>query len=123
MAVNILSPDGSLDRSYVSNDALTQLKDRLTRVDGIGDVQVFGARDYAMRVWIDPGRAAELGLTAGDIVAALRAQNVQVAAGVVGQPPFATGAAHQPNVQPQARFNTAAEFANTTLPTTPTRPT
>src|SRR3546814_20112188 len=88
MAVNILSPDGSLDRSYVSNYALTQLKDRLTRVDGIGDVQVFGARDYAMRVWIDPGRAAELGLTAGDIVAALRAQNVQVAAGVVGQPPF-----------------------------------
>src|SRR3546814_16537370 len=91
MAVNILAPDGSLDRSYVSNYALTQLKDRLTRVDGIGDVQVFGARDYAMRVWIDPGRAAELGLTAGDIVAALRAQNVQVAAGVFGQAPFDTG--------------------------------
>src|SRR3546814_5532307 len=103
MAVNILAPDGSLDRSYVSNDALTQLKDRRTRVDGIGDVQVFGARDYAMRVWIDPGRAAELGLTAGDIVAALRAQNVQVAAGVVGQPPFDTGAAHQLNVETQGR--------------------
>ena len=55
MAVNVLSPDGSLDRGYVSNYALTQLKDRLSRVDGIGDVQMFGARDYAMRVWIDPG--------------------------------------------------------------------
>ena len=63
MAVNVLSPDGSLDRGYVSNYALTQIRDRLTRVEGIGDVQIFGARDYAMRVWIDPGRAATLGLT------------------------------------------------------------
>src|SRR3546814_16709975 len=84
------------------------------------DVQVFGARDYAMRVWIDPGRAAELGLTAGDIVAALRAQNVQVAAGVVGQPPFDTGAAHQLNVETQGRFKTAAEFANIIVRTDPT---
>ena len=68
MAVNVLSPDGSLDRGYVSNYALTQIRDRLTRVDGIGDVQIFGARDYAMRVWIDPGRAATLGLTAGEVV-------------------------------------------------------
>src|SRR3546814_10167025 len=96
------------------------LKDRLTRVDGIGDVQVFGARDYAMRVWIDPGRAAELGLTAGDIVAALRAQNVQIAAGVVGQPPFDTGAAHQLNVQTQGRFKTADEFPNIIVRTDPT---
>ena len=79
MAVNVLSPDGSLDRGYVSNYALTQIRDRLTRVDGIGDVQIFGARDYAMRVWIDPGRAATLGLTAGEVVDALRKQNVQVA--------------------------------------------
>ncbi|MGV3482111.1 MAG: efflux RND transporter permease subunit, partial [Sphingobium sp.] len=112
MAVNVLSPDGSLDRGYVSNYALTQLKDRLTRVDGIGDVQVFGARDYAMRVWIDPGRASALGLTAGDIVTALRSQNVQVAAGTVGQPPFDTGAAQQINVETQGRFKTADEFAN-----------
>ncbi len=119
MAVNVLSPDGSLDRSYVSNYALTQLKDRLTRVDGIGDVQVFGARDYAMRVWIDPGRAAELNLTAGDIVSALRAQNVQVAAGTVGQPPFDTGAAHQLSVETQGRFKTADEFANIIVRTAP----
>ncbi|WP_077145952.1 efflux RND transporter permease subunit [Sphingopyxis sp. KK2] len=119
MAVNVLSPDGSLDRSYVSNYALTQLKDRLTRVDGIGDVQVFGARDYAMRVWIDPGRAAALNLTAGDIVTALREQNVQVAAGTVGQPPFDTGAAHQLSVETQGRFKTAGEFANIIVRTAP----
>ncbi len=111
MAVNILSPDGSLDRGYVSNYALTQIRDRLTRVDGIGDVQMFGSRDYAMRVWIDPGRASALGLTAGEIVAALRAQNVQVAAGTVGQPPFDTGAAQQLSVETQGRFKTEDEFA------------
>lgn len=119
MAVNILSPDGSLDRSYVSNYALTQLRDQLTRVDGIGDVQVFGARDYAMRVWIDPGRAAALGLTAGEIVTALRAQNVQVAAGTVGQPPFDNGAAHQLNVETQGRFDTPEQFANIIIRTDP----
>jgi hydrophobe/amphiphile efflux-1 (HAE1) family protein len=119
MAVNVLSPDGSLDRSYVSNYVLTQLKDRLSRVDGIGDVQVFGARDYAMRVWIDPGRAAALGLTAGEIVAALRAQNVQVAAGTIGQPPFGNGAAHQLNVETQGRFDTPQEFANIVIRTDP----
>ncbi|BBE34385.1 efflux RND transporter permease subunit [Sphingosinicella microcystinivorans] len=112
MAVNVLSPDGSLDRSYVSNYALTQIKDRLTRVDGIGDVQVFGARDYAMRIWIDPGRAAALGLTAGEIVSALRSQNIQVAAGTIGQPPFDTGAAQQLSVETQGRFKTADEFAD-----------
>ena len=112
MAVNVLSPDNSLDRGYVSNYALTQIKDRLTRIDGIGDVQVFGARDYAMRVWIDPGRTSALGLTAGEVVAALRAQNIQVAAGTVGQPPFDTGAAQQLSVETQGRFKTADEFAD-----------
>src|SRR6188472_669502 len=119
MAVNVLSPDGSLDRGYVSNYALTQIRDRLTRVEGIGDVQIFGARDYAMRVWIDPGRAATLGLTAGEVVSALRSQNVQVAAGVVGQPPFNTGAAQQLNVETQGRFKTADEFASIIIRTDP----
>ena len=120
MAVNVLSPDGSLDRGYVSNYALTQIRDRLTRVDGIGDVQIFGARDYAMRVWIDPGRAATMGFTAGEVVNALRSQNVQVAAGVVGQPPYDTGAAQQLNVETQGRFKTADEFANIVIRSDPT---
>src|SRR5690349_6757366 len=119
MAVNVLSPDGSLDRGYVSNYALTQLKDRLSRVDGIGDVSIFGARDYAMRVWIDPGRASTLGLTAGEVVQALRSQNVQVAAGTVGQPPFDTGAANQLNVETQGRFKTPEEFSNIIIRTDP----
>src|ERR671913_265218 len=119
MAVNVLSPDGSLDRGYVSNYALTQIRDRLTRVEGIGDVQIFGARDYAMRVWIDPGRAATLGLTAGEVVSALRSQNVQVAAGTVGQPPYDTGAAQQLNVETQGRFKTPDEFGNIVIRTDP----
>jgi hydrophobe/amphiphile efflux-1 (HAE1) family protein len=120
MAVNVLSPDGSLDRGYVSNYALTQIRDRLTRVDGIGDVQIFGARDYAMRVWIDPGRASTMGFTAGEVVNALRSQNVQVAAGVVGQPPYDTGAAQQLNVETQGRFKTADEFSNIVIRSDPT---
>ncbi len=112
MVVNLISPDNSLDRSYISNYALTQLRDRLSRIDGVGDVQLFGSRDYAMRVWIDPGRAAALGLTAGDIVDALRAQNVQVAAGTLGQPPYASGSAFQLNVEAQGRFTDPAQFAN-----------
>jgi hydrophobe/amphiphile efflux-1 (HAE1) family protein len=119
MAVNVLSPDGSLDRAYVSNYVRTQIRDRLTRVDGIGDVQVFGTRDYSMRVWIDPNRAAALGLTAGEIVQALRAQNVQVAAGTIGQPPYGNGAAHQLNVETQGRFTTAEQFANIIVRTDP----
>src|ERR671912_1478037 len=72
MAINIISPDHSRDRAYMSNYILSQVRDRLTRVEGIGDVGIFGGRDYAMRVWIDPGRAAARGMTAGEVVAALR---------------------------------------------------
>ncbi|NJR78506.1 efflux RND transporter permease subunit [Sphingomonas corticis] len=112
MVVNLVSPDRSLDTQYLSNYALTQVKDRLARIEGVGDVQLFGARDYAMRVWIDPGRAAALGLTAGDIVAALRAQNVQVAAGTLGQPPYNQGNAFQLNVETQGRLTEPQQFAN-----------
>jgi hydrophobe/amphiphile efflux-1 (HAE1) family protein len=112
MVVNLVSPDGSRDRSYISNYALTQVKDRLARIDGVGDVRLFGSRDFAMRVWIDPGRAAALNLTAGDIVAALRGQNVQVAAGTLGQPPYATGSAWQLNVEAQGRLTDPAQFGD-----------
>ncbi|HVJ00200.1 MAG TPA: multidrug efflux RND transporter permease subunit [Sphingomonas sp.] len=112
MVVNLISPDNSLDRSYISNYALTRIRDRLTRIDGVGDVRLFGSRDYAMRVWIDPGRAAALNLTAGDIVSALRAQNVQVAAGTLGAPPYAQGNAFQLNVEAQGRFADPAQFGN-----------
>ena len=117
MVVNLVSPDKSRDRSYLSNYALTQLKDRLSRIDGVGDVRLFGARDYAMRVWIDPTRAAALNLTAGEIVAALRAQNVQVAAGSLGQPPYASGNAYQLNVETQGRLVDPQQFADVVIRT------
>ncbi len=118
MVVNLISPDNSLDRSYISNYALTQVRDRLSRIEGVGDVQLFGARDYAMRVWIDPGRAAALDLTAGEIVAALRAQNVQVAAGTLGQPPYDEGnSAFQLNVETQGRLTDPKQFADVVIRT------
>jgi hydrophobe/amphiphile efflux-1 (HAE1) family protein len=119
MVVNLISPDGSLDRGYISNYALTQVRDRLSRIDGVGDVRLFGSRDYAMRVWIDPGRAAALNLTAGEIVAALRAQNVQVAAGTLGQPPYNQGNAFQLSVETQGRLADPAQFAQVVVRTDP----
>ncbi|MEA3002864.1 MAG: hypothetical protein QOH81_1652 [Sphingomonadales bacterium] len=117
MVVNLISPGGTLDRGYMSNYALTQIRDRLSRIDGVGDVRLFGARDYAMRIWIDPNRAAALNLTAGEIVAALRAQNVQVAAGTLGQPPYANGNAFQLNVETQGRLDDPAQFGQIVIRT------
>ena len=117
MVVNLISPDHSLDRGYISNYALTQVRDRIARLDGVGDARLFGARDYAMRIWIDPNKAAALDLTAGEIVAALRAQNVQVAAGTLGQPPYATGKAFQLNVETQGRLTDPEQFANVVIRT------
>jgi hydrophobe/amphiphile efflux-1 (HAE1) family protein len=116
LVVNLISPDRSLDRAYISNYALTHIKDQLARIDGVGDVQLFGNRDLNMRIWLDPNRAAALGLTAGDIVAALRAQNVQVAAGTLGQPPSA-GDAFQLNVETQGRLTDPTQFANVVIRT------
>ncbi|HEV2595813.1 MAG TPA: multidrug efflux RND transporter permease subunit [Sphingomicrobium sp.] len=117
MAINIVSPDHSRDRAYMSNYILSQVRDRLTRIDGVADVVVFGGRDYAMRVWIDPDRAAARGLTGDEIVSALRSQNIQVAAGTLGQPPYATRSAYQVNVETQGRFKDPSEFANIVIKT------
>jgi HAE1 family hydrophobic/amphiphilic exporter-1 len=118
MVVHLLSPDGSLDQSYVSNYALINIRDRIARLDGVGAANVFGSRDYAMRVWIDPERAAARDLTAGEIVTALRARNVQVAAGTVGAPPFNTGgSAFELNVQTLGRLTDPAQFENIVIKT------
>lgn len=117
MVVNLQSPDGSLPRDYISNYALTQVRDRLARLDGVGDVQLFGGRDYAMRVWIDPARAAALNLTAGEIVAALRAQNVQVSSGALGQPPYSKGEAFQLGVETQGRLTDPQQFYDVVIRT------
>ena len=99
MVVHMISPDGSRDQQYISNYATLYIKDALARVDGVGDVNVFGARDYSMRVWLDPGKVAARGLTAEDVVAALRAANLQVAAGAINQPPATSPGAFQLSVQ------------------------
>jgi hydrophobe/amphiphile efflux-1 (HAE1) family protein len=117
MVVNLQSPDNTFDRSYISNYALTQVKDRLARLEGVGDVLLYGSRDYAMRIWIDPGRAAARNLTSGEIIAALRAQNVQIAAGAIGQPPYANASAFQVGVEAQGRFTTPEQFADVVVRT------
>src|SRR6187455_3318660 len=85
MVVHMVSPDGSRDQQYISNYATLYVKDVLTRVDGVGNVIVFGARDYSMRVWLDPARVAGHNLTATEVVLAMRAANLQVAAGAINQ--------------------------------------
>jgi hydrophobe/amphiphile efflux-1 (HAE1) family protein len=118
MILGLTSPDKSLDNDYVGNYAQSTLRDRLLRVEGVGAVQVFGGGNYSMRVWIDPAKAAERGLTGPDIVAALRAQNVQAAAGAIGQPPFATNAAaFQLPVQVQGRLSDPQQFSDIVIRT------
>ncbi len=87
MVVHLISPDKSRDTLFISNYATLEIKDTLTRIDGVGSLTVFGSRDYAMRIWLDPHRLQSLGMTAGDVTLALQGQNVQVASGVLNQPP------------------------------------
>ncbi|HEX7968912.1 MAG TPA: efflux RND transporter permease subunit, partial [Stellaceae bacterium] len=110
--IHLYSPDGSRDQLYMSNYATLQVKDVLSRLDGVGDVTIFGARDYSMRIWLDPDKAAARNLTAGEVVAALRAQNVQVSSGVLGQPPVPTPGAFQLNVQTLGRLTDPAQFGD-----------
>ena len=119
MVIHLSSPDGSRDQLYISNHALLQIRDVLARIDGVGDVQVFGARDYAMRVWLDPDRVAARGLTAGEVVAALRAQNVQVASGVINQPPIPRPGDFQINVETLGRLADPRQFADVIVRTDP----
>ncbi|HKO07558.1 MAG TPA: multidrug efflux RND transporter permease subunit [Alphaproteobacteria bacterium] len=119
MVIHLSSPDGSRDQLYMSNYATLQVKDVLARLTGVGDVRVFGARDYSMRVWLDPEKVAARGLTAGDVVVALQAQNVQVASGVLDQPPVPKQGAFQPNVQTLGRLTDPRQFDNILVKTDP----
>ena len=116
MAATLTSPDGSLPQQYLSNYATLQLLDRISRIRGVGNARLFGGRDYSMRIWIDPDRAAELNLTVDEVIAAIRAQNTQVAAGSVGQPPFNRGGtAFQLGIQTKGRLQTPEEFRSIIL--------
>jgi len=119
MVVHIVSPDGRYDDKYLRNFAVLQVKDTLARLPGMGDVQLFGSGDYAMRVWLDPAKVAARGLTASDVVRALREQNVQVAAGTLGQQPAPTGASFQLSITARGRLVDEAEFGKVVVKTAP----
>ncbi|MEQ1695798.1 MAG: multidrug efflux RND transporter permease subunit [Hyphomicrobiaceae bacterium] len=110
MVVHLLSPDNSRDSLFISNYANLNVTDVLSRIEGIGSISVFGGRDYSMRVWLDPDRLQSLALTATDVTTALQRQNVQVAAGVLNQPPMATQGAFQIAVQTQGRLADPDDF-------------
>jgi hydrophobic/amphiphilic exporter-1 (mainly G- bacteria), HAE1 family len=110
MVVHMTSPDGTRDQQYVSNYATLYVKDVLTRVDGVGNVNVFGARDFAMRIWLDPAKLASRNLAASDVVQALQAANLQVAAGSINQPPAKSDNAFQLSVTTLGRLTTTEQF-------------
>ncbi len=112
MVVHLVSPDGRYDPVYLRNYALLQVKNELARIPGAGQVIVFGAGDYAMRVWLDPNRVAARGLSATDVVQAIRGQNLQVAAGVVGGQPMPTPVAYQLTVNAHGRLADEKEFGD-----------
>jgi hydrophobe/amphiphile efflux-1 (HAE1) family protein len=117
LAVHLYSPDATRDMLYLSNYATLHIKDALARLPGVGDVQLFGARDYAMRIWLDPDKVAAYRLNASEVLAALRAQNVQVSAGLLNQPPVPGDGAYQINVQTLGRLATPEQFANIVIKT------
>jgi hydrophobe/amphiphile efflux-1 (HAE1) family protein len=119
MVVHMLSPDKSRDPLFISNYAVLEVKDALTRVQGVGSIVVFGSRDYSMRVWLDPDRLQSLGMTANDVTAALQAQNIQVASGILNQPPVTRPGAFQISVQTLGRLADPEQFSNIVIKQTP----
>ncbi|HUI94973.1 MAG TPA: multidrug efflux RND transporter permease subunit [Xanthobacteraceae bacterium] len=119
MVVHLYSPDKSRDTLFISNYATLEITDALARVDGVGSITVFGSRDYSMRIWLDPDRLQSVGLTATDVTSALQGQNIQVASGVLDQPPSPKQGAFQIAVQTLGRLANPDEFANIVVKQTP----
>ena len=111
MVVHLLSPNDRYDMNYLRNYGVLNVKDRLARIEGVGQVQLFGAGDYSMRVWLDPQKVAQRGLSAGDVVREIRAQNVQAAAGIVGGSPAVPDLDFQLSLNAQGRLASEEEFA------------
>ena len=120
MVVHLYSPDKSRDTLFISNYATLEIVDPLTRIDGVGSITVFGSRDYAMRMWLDPDRMQALGITTNDVTTALQGQNVQVASGVLNQPPVDHPKAFQVAVQTLGRLSDPNEFGNIVVKSAPT---
>ena len=112
MVVHLLSPNDRYDMTYLRNYAVLNVKDRLARIEGVGQVMIFGAGDYSMRVWLDPQKVAERGLSASDVVREIRAQNIEAAAGVIGASPTLPGVNLQLSVNAQGRLQSEEEFGD-----------
>jgi len=112
MVAHLISPDRTRDELYLGNYAFLQVKDQLARIRGVGDVTALGGRDYAIRIWLDPEKLASRKMTVGDVVRAIREQNLQVAAGTIGQPPVPAGQDFQFTISTQGRLLDEAEFGN-----------
>src|SRR5215471_17585884 len=119
MVVHLFSPNNRYDEVYLRNYATLQVKDVLARIPGAGDVEVFGSGDYAMRVWLNPDKIASQNLTASDVVNAVREQNVQVAAGAIGQQPVARPVEFELQINAKGRLVTADEFGQIIVKTGP----
>lgn len=119
MIVNLFSPDNSRDNLYLSNYATIQLRDELSRLSGVGDITFMGQRDYSMRVWLDPAKLSTLDLTASDVIHAIEQQNVQVAAGQIGQPPAPSDQAFQFTMTTLGRLSDETQFAEMILRSDP----
>ena len=119
MVVHLVSPDDRYDILYLSNFAHLHVRDELARIPGVGSAQVFGGGEYSMRVWLDPDRLAARRLTATDVVGAIREQNVQVAAGVLGAPPAPSDTTFQLSVNARGRLTTEEQFADIIVRATP----
>lgn len=111
MVVNMFSPDGTYDQTYIANYVTLQVKDQLSRIDGVGDILVFGASQYSMRVWLDPDLIASIDMTAAEVINALRGRNIQVAGGILNQAPVEKGqTAFELSVQTQGRLIEPQQF-------------
>jgi multidrug efflux pump len=117
LVINVFSPDRRYDAVYMSNFATIQLKDELLRINGVGDIIMPGERDYSMRLWLDPYKMATRGLTASDVISAIQSQNVQVAAGSVGQQPVPAGQPLQLTMSALGRLETERQFGDIILKT------
>jgi multidrug efflux pump len=118
LVVNLISPNGRYDQLYLSNYATVQIKDELARLEGVGDITFMGQRDYSMRLWLDPQQVASRNLTTEDIVNVVKEQNVQVAAGQIGQPPVPRGQAFQYTMSTLGRLADTEQFADMIAKTT-----
>ncbi|MGO9598838.1 MAG: efflux RND transporter permease subunit [Isosphaeraceae bacterium] len=117
MIINVFSPNGKKDNLYLSNYATIQLRDELARLDGVGDITYIGQRNYSMRVWLDPQKMTFRNLTSSDVVSTIEQQNIQVAAGQLGQPPVSTGQAFQFTISTLGRLTDPDQFSEMILKT------